>query len=122
MSLKKLPSNNTRRTDSKQAQVLAMLHRKQGATIATMMKATGVRLGCPSLWSAIFGISIRGVSGTGLCSPFFNFHFGGAETGLQTVSAAPGGRRTFYGGVLFMRSVFELRDASFRQVLRRIAG
>ena len=41
MSLKKLPSNNTRRTDSKQAQVLAMLHRKQGATIATMMKATG---------------------------------------------------------------------------------
>jgi hypothetical protein len=40
MSLKKLPSNNTRRTDSKQAQVLAMLHSKQGATIATMMRAT----------------------------------------------------------------------------------
>jgi hypothetical protein len=40
MSLKKLPSNNTRRTDSKQAHVLAMLHRKQGATIATMMRAT----------------------------------------------------------------------------------
>ena len=41
MSLKKLPSNNTRQTDSKQAQVLAMLHSKQGATIATIMEATG---------------------------------------------------------------------------------
>jgi Protein of unknown function (DUF3489) len=41
MSLKKVPSNNTRRTDSKQAQVLAMLHSKQGATIATIMEATG---------------------------------------------------------------------------------
>src|SRR5580704_12328004 len=41
MSLKKLSSNNTRRTDSKQAQVLAMLHSKQGATVATMMQATG---------------------------------------------------------------------------------
>jgi Protein of unknown function (DUF3489) len=41
MSLKKLPSNKTCRTDSKQAQVLAMLHSKQGATIATIMEATG---------------------------------------------------------------------------------
>jgi len=41
MSLKKLPSNKTCRTDSKQAQVLAMLHSKQGATIATVMEATG---------------------------------------------------------------------------------
>jgi hypothetical protein len=41
MSLKKLSSNNTRRTDSKQTQVLAMLHSKQGATIATIMEATG---------------------------------------------------------------------------------
>jgi hypothetical protein len=40
MSLKKLSSNNSR-TDSKQAQVLAMLRSKQGATIATMMQATG---------------------------------------------------------------------------------
>jgi hypothetical protein len=41
MSLKKLPSNNTRRTDSKQAEVLTMLHSKQGATIVTIMQATG---------------------------------------------------------------------------------
>jgi len=41
MSLKKLPSNKACRTDSKQAQVLAMLHSKQGATIATIMEATG---------------------------------------------------------------------------------
>ena len=41
MSLKKLSSNKARRTDSKQAQVLAMLHSKQGATVATMMEATG---------------------------------------------------------------------------------
>jgi hypothetical protein len=37
----------------------------------------------PSLSSAISGISVRAgrVSGAGLCSPFSNFHFGGAETG-----------------------------------------
>jgi hypothetical protein len=41
MSLKKVSSNKPSRADSKQAQVLAMLHRKQGATIATIMQATG---------------------------------------------------------------------------------
>jgi len=41
MSLKKLSSNKPSRAVSKQAQVLAMLHRKQGATIATIMQATG---------------------------------------------------------------------------------
>jgi hypothetical protein len=41
MSPKKLSSNKPSRADSKQAQVLAMLQRKQGATIATIMQATG---------------------------------------------------------------------------------
>jgi Protein of unknown function (DUF3489) len=41
MSLKKVSSNKPSRADSKQAQVLAMLQRKQGATIATIMQATG---------------------------------------------------------------------------------
>jgi Protein of unknown function (DUF3489) len=41
MSLKKLSSNKSRRADSKQAQVLAMLRRKHGATIASVMEATG---------------------------------------------------------------------------------
>jgi hypothetical protein len=52
-----------------------------------------VRLDRPSLWSAISGISVRAarVSGAGLWSSFFNFHFGGArpvrlpaETGSQS--------------------------------------
>jgi transposase len=41
MSLKKVSSNKPSQADSKQAQVLAMLQRKQGATIATIMQATG---------------------------------------------------------------------------------
>jgi hypothetical protein len=41
MSLKKLSSNKSHRADSKQAQVLALLRRKQGATIASVMEVTG---------------------------------------------------------------------------------
>ena len=41
MSLKKLSSYKSGRADSKQALVLAMLHRKQGITIAAVMQATG---------------------------------------------------------------------------------
>jgi hypothetical protein len=41
LSLKKLSSNKSRRADAKQALVLAMLRRKQGVTIASVMAATG---------------------------------------------------------------------------------
>ncbi len=41
MSLKMLSSNKPSRADSKQALVLAMLHQKQGTTIAAVMKSTG---------------------------------------------------------------------------------
>ena len=41
MSLKKVSSNKPSRADSKQALVLAMLHRKHGITIAAVMQATG---------------------------------------------------------------------------------
>ena len=41
MLLKKLSSNKPSRADSKQALVLAMLHQKQGTTIAAVMKSTG---------------------------------------------------------------------------------
>jgi Protein of unknown function (DUF3489) len=41
MSFTRLPPNNTGRTDSKQAQVLAMLHSRQGATLAAIMEGTG---------------------------------------------------------------------------------
>src|SRR6202521_3321189 len=42
-----------------------------------------VTLADPSLWSVIVRISVRAgrVLGAGLWSPFFNFPFGGAETG-----------------------------------------
>jgi Protein of unknown function (DUF3489) len=40
MSFKKLPPSKTRWTDVNQAQVLAILRRKQGATLATMREAT----------------------------------------------------------------------------------
>jgi hypothetical protein len=54
-----------------------------------------VRLGCPSLWSAISGISVRvgRVSGAGLCWRFFNFRFGGAETGSIADRERFAGRR-----------------------------
>src|ERR1700720_1441387 len=53
----------------------------------------------PSLWSVIFRISVRAgrVLGAGLWSPFFNFPFGGAETGSiadrDRFAGESGGRR-----------------------------
>src|ERR1700704_5083323 len=61
-----------------------------------------VRLGCPSLWSAISGISALAgrVSGSGLWWRFSNFRFGGAETGSTADSV----------------------DAVFRPVLGSVSG
>ena len=61
-----------------------------------------VRLGCPSLWSAISGISALAgrVSGSGLWWRFSNFRFGGAETGSTADSV----------------------DAVFRPVLGPVSG
>jgi hypothetical protein len=59
-----------------------------------------VRSACPGLWPTISGISVRAgqVSGAGLCSPFFNFHFGGAETGsTEHIARWPSRVRTVSG-------------------------
>jgi len=60
-----------------------------------------VRLGCPSLWSAISGISALAgrVFGSGLWWRFSNFRFGGAETGSTADNSPWYSRRSTVPGL-----------------------
>jgi hypothetical protein len=66
----------------------------------------------PGLWSAISGISVRAgrISDAGLCSPFFNFHFGGAETGSLELDAVFGGA---FAGLEFVQDGFGAFEEDF---------